>query len=100
MYQNISSFSLFIVDEDFEILANDVRNLKRSMSVKKVTFEEEDFLQFEAENYDKLTNNYDDRKKNSNTKTKNQKFRATTNENKGFDIVNKSVYQFYLHKMI
>ena len=54
------------------------------MSVKKVTFEEEDFLQFEAENYDKLTNNYDDRKKNSNTKLKNQKFKPSTNENKGF----------------
>ena len=54
------------------------------MSVKKVTFEEEDFLQFEAENYDKLTNNHDDRKKNSNTKSKNQKLRTSTNENKGF----------------
>ena len=58
------------------------------MSVKKVTFEEEDFLQFEAENYDKLTNNYDGRKKNSNTKSKHQKFRATTNEDKGFNNVN------------
>ena len=65
------------------------------MSVKKVTFEEEDFLQFEAENYDKLTNNYDDRKKNSSTRSKNQKFRATTNEDKGFNIMNTSVLSLY-----
>ena len=43
------------------------------MSVKKVTFEEEDFFQFEAENYDKLTNNHNNRKKNSNSKSKCQK---------------------------
>ena len=45
---------LFVDDDDFERLANNVRNLKRSMSVKKVTFEEEDFIQFETENNDRI----------------------------------------------
>ena len=53
------------------------------MSVKKVTFEEEDFLQYEAENYDKMTLNHDNAIKVSSKKTTDRKFRK--NEDTGFD---------------
>ena len=52
------------------------------MSVKKVTFEEEDFLQYEAENYDKMTLNHDNAIKVSSMRTTDRKFRK--NESKGF----------------
>ena len=52
------------------------------MSVKKVTFEEEDFLQYEAENYDKMTLNDENSIKVSTMRTTDRKFRK--NENTGF----------------
>ena len=54
------SFSFSEGDEDFERLANNVRNLKRSMSMKKVTFEDEDYFQFATDSNDKTEKNGDD----------------------------------------
>ena len=44
----LETYILYLDDDDFENLANDVRKLKRSMSMKKVTFEEDDY-QFEID---------------------------------------------------
>ena len=83
---NLSLYiELFLIDDDdYERLAHNVRNLKRSMSVKKVTFEEEDFLQYEAENYDKMTLNHENAMKVSSMRATDRKFRK--NENTGFGL--------------
>ena len=72
---------LFVDDDDFERLANNVRNLKRSMSVKKVTFEEEDFFQFETENNDRIRNNNENIAQDSTKRMINR--RSRKNENAG-----------------
>ena len=56
-------------DDDFENLANDVRKLRRSMSMKKVTFEEDDF-QFEIDSAVKSNKRNEKCTQKANEKTK------------------------------